>query len=77
VRQISSVRAVRGDRLAGFGLVVIAWMLFLLFIAFFGGIANFQNYITNVFLWFLSGVVFALPHTRPRILGSAAPTPSP
>jgi hypothetical protein len=76
-RQISSVRAVRGDRLAAFGLVVIAWTVFLLFIAFFSGIATFQNYISNVFLWFLSGVVFALPQTRPRILGAAAPMPRP
>ena len=30
-----------------------AWFFFLMFVAFFGGIANFQNYINNVFLWFL------------------------
>ena len=38
-----------------------AWFFFLMFIAFYGGIANFQNYINNVFLWFLSGMLFALP----------------
>jgi hypothetical protein len=50
-----------GDRVAAFGVVVVAWFVFLMFIAFYGGIANFQNYINNVFLWFLSGMVFALP----------------
>ena len=54
-------RAALGDRIAAFGIVVTAWFFFLMFVAFLGGIANFQNYINNVFLWFLSGLVFALP----------------
>jgi hypothetical protein len=61
VRLVARVIAASGDRIAGFGIVVIAWFAFLMFIAFFGGIANFQNYVNNVFLWFLSGMVFALP----------------
>jgi hypothetical protein len=40
-----------------------------MFVAFFGGIANFQNYINNVFLWFLSGMVFALPLAAGRSAG--------
>jgi hypothetical protein len=58
---VARVVASSGDRIAAFGVVVIAWFVFLMFIAFYGGIANFQNYINNVFLWFLSGMVFALP----------------
>jgi hypothetical protein len=61
VRMIARVVASLGDRIAAFGVVVIAWFVFLMFIAFYGGIANFQNYINNVFLWFLSGMAFALP----------------
>ena len=61
VRLVSSTRAALGDRIAAFGVIVTAWFFFLMFIAFFGGIASFQNYISNVFLWFLSGMVFALP----------------
>ena len=58
---VASTRATLGDRVAAFGIVVTAWFFFLMFIAFYGGIANFQNYINNVFLWFLSGMLFALP----------------
>lgn len=65
-RQVRSVIAARGDRIAAFGLLVLGWMAFLLFIAFFGGIANFQNYISNVFFWFLSGVLFAAPSLARR-----------
>jgi O-antigen ligase len=61
VRMVARVVASLGDRIAAFGVVVIVWFVFLMFIAFYGGIANFQNYINNVFLWFLSGMVFALP----------------
>lgn len=61
MRLISATRYAFGDRIAAFGVVVTAWVFFLMFIAFFGGIANFQNYVPNVFLWFLSGMVFALP----------------
>jgi hypothetical protein len=61
VRMVGRVVASLGDRVAAFGVVVVAWFVFLMFIAFYGGIANFQNYINNVFLWFLSGMVFALP----------------
>jgi hypothetical protein len=61
VRMVARVVASLGDRVAAFGVVVVAWFFFLMFLAFFGGIANFQNYINNVFLWFLSGMVFALP----------------
>ena len=61
VRLISATRGGFGDRMAAFGIVVTAWFFFLMFIAFFGGIANFQNYVSNVFLWFLSGMLFALP----------------
>jgi hypothetical protein len=60
-RMVSSTCRALGDRIAAFGIVVTAWFFFLMFVAFFGGIANFQNYINNVFLWFLSGMVFALP----------------
>jgi hypothetical protein len=61
VRMVARVIASLGDRIAAFGVVVTAWFVFLMFVAFYGGIANFQNYIHNVFLWFLSGMVFALP----------------
>jgi hypothetical protein len=61
VRMLARVASALGDRVAAFGVVVTAWYFFLMFLAFFGGIANFQNYINNVFLWFLSGMVFALP----------------
>jgi hypothetical protein len=61
VRMLARVAAALGDRVAAFGVVVTAWYFFLMFLAFFGGIANFQNYINNVFIWFLSGMVFALP----------------
>jgi hypothetical protein len=66
VRLIARVVSAIGDRVAAFGVVVIAWFVFLMFVAFYGGIANFQNYISNVFLWFLSGMVFALPLTAGR-----------
>jgi hypothetical protein len=61
VRMVARVVASLGDRIGAFGVVVSAWFVFLMFVAFYGGIANFQNYINNVFLWFLSGMVFALP----------------
>jgi hypothetical protein len=69
VRMLSSTRRALGDRVAAFGIVVTAWFFFLMFVAFFGGIANFQNYINNVFLWFLSGMVFAMPAIRSRASG--------
>jgi hypothetical protein len=61
LRMLSLTRRALGERLAAFGIIVTAWFFFLMFVAFFGGFANFQNYINNVFLWFLSGMVFALP----------------
>ena len=61
MRLMSTTRRAVGDRIAVFGIVVTAWVFFMLFVAFYGGIAGFQNYIPNVFLWFLSGMVFALP----------------
>jgi hypothetical protein len=61
IRLIAQVIASFGERVAAFGVVVLSWFVFLMFVAFYGGIANFQNYINNVFLWFLSGMVFALP----------------
>jgi hypothetical protein len=60
-RMVSATRRALGDRIAAFGIVVIGWLFFLLFVAFYGGIATFQNYVNNVFLWILSGMVFALP----------------
>jgi hypothetical protein len=66
LRLMSMTKEALGDRIAAFGIVVTAWFSFLMFIAFFGGIANFQNYINNVFLWFLSGMVFALPVAAER-----------
>jgi hypothetical protein len=49
---------------------VIAWFVFLIFIAFYAGIATFQNYINNVFLWLLSGMVFGLPQAAGRSEGA-------
>jgi hypothetical protein len=66
MRMLSTTRRALGSRVAAFGIVVTAWFFFLMFIAFFGGITNFQNYINNVFLWLLSGLVFALPVTAGR-----------
>jgi hypothetical protein len=67
VRMVARLVASLGDRIAAFGMVVITWFVFLMFVAFYGTIANFQNYINNVFLWFLSGMVFALPVAAARL----------
>lgn len=66
LRLVRSIHYSLGDRIAAFGIVVTAWIFFLMFVAFVGSFANFQNYINNVLLWFLSGMVFALPLTTVR-----------
>jgi hypothetical protein len=67
MRMLSTTRRALGSRVAALGIVAMAWFFFLMFVAFFGGIANFQNYVNNVFLWFLSGMVFALPVAVGRV----------
>jgi hypothetical protein len=59
-------KAARGSPLAGAGLVVLAWMLYVLVIGFFTGLAAFQNFTTNAYFWLLSGLVFSLPVLRDR-----------
>jgi len=56
-----SVKSAKGTPLSAPGLVLIGWIVFFLFIGFFSGLQNYQNYIANAFFWLLSGMVFALP----------------
>jgi hypothetical protein len=55
-----SARQVRGTEYESAAMVATGWIVFLLFIAFFAGSQFFQNYVSNAFLWLLSGVVFGL-----------------
>ena len=54
----------------------MGWMVNWLVISFFGGLANFQNYIPNAYFWLLSGVLFALPTLRERGNPAARPADS-
>jgi hypothetical protein len=60
-RQWAAINAARGHRSAAAGFILFGWMLFFLFLNFFGGLAGFQNYIANLYFWLLSGMIFALP----------------
>jgi glycosyltransferase involved in cell wall biosynthesis len=48
-----------GDRIAG--LVLVTWIVFFLFPAFFGGLQAFQNYTANAYFWLFSGLILGLP----------------
>jgi hypothetical protein len=60
-RQWRCVRAARDGPLGAAGMVLFAWIVLLLFVQFFGGLATFQNYLVNAYFWLLSGMIFALP----------------
>ena len=60
-RQWRCVQAARDGPMAAVGLVLFAWVVLLLFVQFFGGLAIFQNYYANAYFWLVSGVIFALP----------------
>jgi hypothetical protein len=60
-RQWRAVRAARDGPLGAAGMLLFAWIVLLLFVQFFGGLATFQNYLVNAYFWLLSGMIFALP----------------
>jgi hypothetical protein len=55
------VRRLKNTRFLPVGFAIV-WMLFMvLFIFTFGGIASYQNYVLNAYLWLLVGVLYRLP----------------
>lgn len=63
-RQLRSVLSAPMSDNRAAGRVLVTWMAFFLFIAFFSGLAEFQNYVANAYFWLLSGIIFALPAIR-------------
>jgi hypothetical protein len=84
-RQWRCIVATRGTPFAAAGFVLFVWMLYFLYMGFFAGLADFQNYYSNAYFWLLSGVLFALPEVArkspstdtegwvPRLLEPSAP----
>jgi hypothetical protein len=60
----------RGSRASGAALLLVAWIVYYLFVGFVPGFQSFQNYYANAYLWILSGMVFALGATDPRAVAS-------
>ena len=65
------VRGLRETRFFPIGFAILWYSFLLLFVLTYGSLASFQNYISNVYLWLLIGVLFKLP----RLLAEA-PVPS-
>ena len=60
------VRRLRGTRFFPIGLAIL-WYAFLLLIPLtFGSLNSFQNYISNVYLWLMVGILFRLPTLLPN-----------
>jgi hypothetical protein len=72
IRQWTSVKYAGGHPEAVAGIVVVAYMMFFLFISFVQGFQAFQNYYANAYFWLLSGLVFAIPESVRRKRASAA-----
>jgi hypothetical protein len=68
------VRSLRDTRLFPIAFAIIWYAFVLLYVFTFAGLAAYENYISNVYLWLLVGILFRLP----EVLASApAPTTVP
>jgi hypothetical protein len=61
------VRGLRGSALFPVGFAMFWFIFILLFPLTYGGMQPYQNFIFNVFLWLLVGVLFRLPHLVPNV----------
>jgi len=64
------VRRLRQTRLFPVGCAAVWYAFYLLYMMTFGGLAPYQNYTTNIYLWLLVGMLFRLPDL---LANSAAP----
>ncbi len=60
------VRRLRGTRLFPIGFAIFWFALLLLLPFTYGGLASYQNYILNAFLWLFVGILFRLPELLAR-----------
>jgi hypothetical protein len=58
----TAVRGLRETRFFPLGVAILWYSFVLLFVLTYGSLASFQNYISNMYLWLLIGVLFKLPH---------------
>jgi hypothetical protein len=68
----SVVRSLRETRFFPIAFAILWYSFLLLFVLTYGSLASYQNYISNVYLWLLIGVLFKLPS-----LLANSPSPSP
>ena len=69
------LQRLRQTRLFPIGLAILWYAFLLLYPLTFGGIAPYQNFVTNAYLWLLVGILFRLPvlltqELNPAIVGS-------
>ena len=63
------VRRLRGTRFFPIAFAIFWYAFLLLFPLTFGGLAPYQNYVNNAYMWLLVGILFRLPN----LLGQAQP----
>lgn len=55
------VRRLRGTRFLPIGVAILWYAFWLLYPLMYGGLATYENYINNAYLWLLLGILFRLP----------------
>jgi hypothetical protein len=66
------VRALRNTRLFPIAIAIMWYAFLLLYVFTYAGLAPYENYISNVFLWLLVGVLFRLPDLLSGLAGPVA-----
>jgi hypothetical protein len=64
------VRSLRNTRLFPIAFAIVWYAFVLLYVFTFAGLAAYENYISNVYLWLLIGILFRLPDV---LVSSQAP----
>ena len=59
------VRTLKGSPLFPVGFVILWYAFFLLFLATFGGMQPYEDFLLNAYLWLLLGILFRLPSLVP------------
>jgi len=68
-----AVRKLRGTRFFPLGIGIVWYAFVLLFLMTYGAISAYQDFVCNIYMWLLVGILFRLPEIAANPLPAAAP----